>query len=59
MPEGSDASTLQLSQQYHPDVNKEAGAREKFQKVSEAWAVLKDGRERSDSDQSCYDPSLK
>lgn len=36
----------QLSQQYHPDINKDPGAREKFQKVSQAWAVLKDGRER-------------
>jgi molecular chaperone DnaJ len=37
---------VQLSQQYHPDINKEPGAREKFQKVNEAWEVLKDGRQK-------------
>src|SRR5882757_2961513 len=40
---------MQLSQQYHPDINKEPGAREKFQKVSEAWAVLKDTRQKLNS----------
>ncbi|KIM76171.1 hypothetical protein PILCRDRAFT_651790 [Piloderma croceum F 1598] len=43
-------SFYRLSQQYHPDINKGPDAREKFQKVSEAWAVLKDGRQKREYD---------
>ncbi|MBQ7221434.1 MAG: DnaJ domain-containing protein [Synergistaceae bacterium] len=40
-----------LAKQYHPDVNKEAGAEAKYQEINEAYEVLKDSakRERYDT----------
>lgn len=40
-----------LAKQYHPDVNKEAGAEEKFKEVQEAYAVLSDENKRKQYDQ--------
>ena len=31
-----------LAKKYHPDINKEPGAEEKFKEVQEAWDVLGD-----------------
>lgn len=31
-----------MAKQYHPDVNKEAGADEKFKEIGEAYSVLSD-----------------
>ncbi|MEZ0480519.1 molecular chaperone DnaJ [Planococcus sp. SSTMD024] len=40
-----------LSKQYHPDINKEADASEKFQEVKEAYEVLSDDQKRAQYDQ--------
>lgn len=40
-----------LSRKYHPDVNKEAGASEKFNQVQEAFDVLGDKEKRKQYDQ--------
>lgn len=40
-----------LARKYHPDVNKEAGAEEKFKGLHEAFAVLKDPAKRAEYDQ--------
>ncbi|MFS0689788.1 molecular chaperone DnaJ [Sporosarcina sp. 179-K 8C2 HS] len=40
-----------LSKQYHPDLNKEAGAEEKFKEVTEAFEILSDEKKRANYDQ--------
>lgn len=40
-----------LSKKYHPDINKEADAAEKFKEVKEAYEVLSDDQKRSHYDQ--------
>nr|WP_106780017.1 molecular chaperone DnaJ [Lysinibacillus timonensis] len=40
-----------LSKQYHPDLNKEPGADEKFKEIAEAYEVLSDDTKRSQYDQ--------
>src|SRR5579884_1046685 len=35
-----------LARQYHPDVNKEKGAEEKFKEIAEAYEVLGDAQKR-------------
>ena len=40
-----------LAKQYHPDINKEAGAEEKFKEIQEAYAVLSDANKRKQYDQ--------
>ncbi|WP_338451565.1 molecular chaperone DnaJ [Niallia oryzisoli] len=40
-----------LSKQYHPDINKEPDAEEKFKEVKEAYEVLSDDQKRSHYDQ--------
>jgi DnaJ family protein A protein 3 len=41
----------QLAKKYHPDVNKDKGAAEKFQEVSEAYDTLSDADKRASYDQ--------
>ncbi len=40
-----------LAKKYHPDINKEADAEEKFKEVQEAYAVLSDENKRKQYDQ--------
>lgn len=40
-----------LAKQYHPDINKETGAEEKFKEIQEAYAVLSDPNKRKQYDQ--------
>jgi curved DNA-binding protein CbpA len=40
-----------LSKQYHPDVNREEGAEDKFRKIQDAYDVLGDARLKAEYDQ--------
>ena len=40
-----------LAKKYHPDINKEKDAQEKFKEISEAYSVLSDKTKRSNYDQ--------
>ena len=40
-----------LAKKYHPDVNKEEGAAEKFKEIGEAYSVLSDKNKRAQYDQ--------
>ncbi|MBP2624042.1 molecular chaperone DnaJ [Streptococcus oricebi] len=40
-----------LSKKYHPDINKEAGAEEKYKEVQEAYETLSDEQKRASYDQ--------
>lgn len=44
-------SFRKLAKQYHPDVNKEPGAEEKFKEIGEAYSVLSDPNKRKQYDQ--------
>lgn len=58
------SSYRKLARQYHPDVNKEPGAEEKFKQLGEAYSVLSDPSKRQQYDnpqqhnpyQSGFDP---
>ena len=40
-----------LAKKYHPDINKDAGAEEKFKEINEAYEVLSDSQKRATYDQ--------
>lgn len=53
-------SFRKLAKQYHPDVNKEPGAEEKFKEIGEAYAILSDPEKRRQYDQfghAAFDPN--
>src|SRR5512132_3994489 len=41
------AAFRRLAKQYHPDVNRETGAEERFKEINEAYAVLSDDQKRA------------
>ena len=46
-PDDLKTAFRKLARQYHPDVNKEPGAEEKFKELNEAYAVLSDADKRA------------
>jgi len=52
-------SFRKLAMQYHPDKNKEEGAQEKFQELSEAYAILSDAEKRREYDELYMDDSFE
>jgi curved DNA-binding protein CbpA len=49
-PDIIEAAYIRLSKLYHPDVNKDPGAEEKYKEITEAYFVLKDPNNRSKYD---------
>jgi curved DNA-binding protein len=45
-PDDIRAAYRRLARQYHPDVNKESGAEDRFKEISEAYNVLRDPEKR-------------
>ncbi len=44
-----------LTKKYHPDINKEEGAEDKFKEINEAYSVLSDSQKRAQYDQLGHD----
>jgi len=50
-PEEAKKKYRELTKKYHPDVNKEAGAEDKFKKINEAYQVVSSGKSTDREDQ--------
>lgn len=48
----------QLAKQYHPDINKEPGAEEKFKEINEAYDTLSDEQKKARYDQFGFDDPM-
>lgn len=48
-----------LARQFHPDVNKDPGAEEKFKEINEAYEVLSDDTKRANYDQYGFDDPMQ
>lgn len=46
-PEDMKNAFRQLARKYHPDINKDPGAEEKFKEINEAYAILSDPDKRA------------
>jgi molecular chaperone DnaJ len=59
LPEGADESTAkkkyrELTKKYHPDVNKEPGAEDRFKKINEAYQIVSTGEDTERKQQPQY-----
>jgi len=52
-------SFRKLAMQFHPDKNKEEGAQERFQELSEAYAILSDAEKRKEYDELYMDDEIQ
>jgi len=52
-------SFRKLAMQFHPDKNKEEGAQERFQELSEAYAILSDAEKRREYDELYMDDEIQ
>ena len=50
-PEDIKSAYRRLAKQYHPDINNEAGATERFKEINEAYECLSDPQKKSNYDQ--------
>ena len=48
----------QLAKKYHPDINKEPGAEEKFKEINEAYDTLSDEQKKARYDQFGFDDPM-
>ena len=44
-PDEAKKKYRQLSKKYHPDINKEPGAEDKFKKINEAYQIVSTGKD--------------